>query len=253
MSTDPRGGFTGVREHENIQLLPGEIRLMGADFTPSPLLRHIKTGLVITRDRVIARYPQYMFLIIKVGYAESSIPITQVCEVTTGRLLSQRRIRAALFSAIGALFILMSTASLGGPFAIIGFLIALVLLAFAALLAWLARGLALTVGHSGSGEIRVDVDGREFDAMLQAGRLIQQLVLDRDAATPVRQTPSPSPFVGQTPSPAPVVSQPFSPAPSVGEAPSAWRPPVPAPAPAPAPPQPQAPQSSPPPPSIWRS
>ncbi|OBF29128.1 hypothetical protein [Mycobacterium sp. ACS4331] len=247
MSTDPRGGYTGAREHENIHLLPGETRLMGADFTASPLLRHIKTGLVITHDRVVARYPQYMFFIIKVGYAESSIPIQQVCEVTTGRLLSRRRVRMALFSALGALFVLMSTASLGGPFGIIGFLIALVLLAFAALLAWLARGLALTVGHSGSGEIRVDVDGLEFDAMLQAGRLIQQLVLDRDAATPVRQTPP----VVHTPSPAPAVSQAFAPAPSVVEAPPAWSRPT-VPAPTPVPPQPQAAQSSPPPPSIWR-
>ena len=223
-----------VHEHRNIALLPGEEPRFAADFTPSPLLRHIKAGLVVTGDRVIVRYPQYMLFVIRVGHAESSIPIKHVCSVTTGRQLSQRRVMYGGIAGVSGLFLLMSSLPMLAMsfLAAIMLLFALVLLAFAALQAWLARGLALIVGHGGGGAIRVEVDKAEYQDMLEADRLIQRLVVEaaRPVATEAHRTP-------QYP-----VTPPYTPPP----APQPVTPPPPAPAPEPASQQPAAP------PSIWR-
>jgi hypothetical protein len=184
MTINSSGANSGGREHQNIHLLPNETSLFAADFTPSPLLRHIKTGLVVTRDRVIVRDPQYMFLIIKVGHAESSVPIRHISEVTVGRVLSPRHVRAALICGVSGLFVMM-TGSAFGPLAIFGILMGLVLLGFAAFQAWLARGLALTIAHTGGGALRVDVDKLEFDDMLRAGAVVQELVNGNSVPAPV--------------------------------------------------------------------
>lgn len=244
-------GGGSAREHENIALLPGEESLFSGDFTASPILRHIKTGLVVTKDRVVVRHPQYMFFIVKVGHAETSIPIKDVCAVTSGRVLSRRRVLMAMmtgfFAAIVGLYSLPMLA-FGSPVALLGILLALILLAFAAFQAWLARGLALTVGHSGGGEARVDLEKDEYQDMLAANTLIQRLAVGSTASvatqgaatTPVTQVSAPPP---QPPVP------PVPPVPPTVSAPRPTPPPAPRPAP-PAPPPSSGASSAPP--SIWR-
>ena len=191
-------------EHRNIALLPGEEPLYAADFTPSPILRHIKTGLVVTADRVAVRYPQYMFFVIRVGHAESSAPIRQVCSVTTGRQLSQRRVMYAGVAGLFGFFMLMSSLSAMG-FGFMGplmLLFSLALLAFAAFQAWMARGLALIVAHGGGGTLRVDLDKAEYQDMLTADGLIQQLMVNASRAASI-EAPSapPVPAAVQTSAP----------------------------------------------------
>lgn len=179
------GGAVSAFEHQNIALLPGEESLFAADFTASPILKHIKSGLVVTRDRVTVRHPQYIFFFIKSGHAESSIPIGKISSVTNGRLLSSSRVKAALFAGMLGVFVMMFGASLSamaGFIGILGILLALVLFAFAGLQAWLARGLALTVSDVGGGHVRVDVDKIEYQNMLTASTLIQRLVVGAGSA-----------------------------------------------------------------------
>ena len=221
------GAAVSAFEHQNIALLPGEESLFAADFTASPILRHIKSGLVVTRDRVAVRHPQYIFFFIKSGHAETSVPIDKVSSITTGRLLSPRRVRGALLTGVAGLMVMMFGASLGammGAIGILGLLLALLLFAFAGLQMWLARGLALTLGDIGGGHVRVDVDKAEYQNMLTAATLIQRLVIaaagggsGADTATvaaPVVTPTPPAPVVTPTPAATPVVPTPPAPAPS---------------------------------------
>lgn len=233
----PTRPATGAYEHQNIALLPDEEVRFAADFTPSPLLRHIKTGLAVTNDRVIVRHPQYMFFIIRVGHAESSVPIPQICNVTTGRQLSQRRIIYAAIAGFTGLFTLMSLPMAGGFMGAIGLLIALVLFGFTGFQVWMARSLALIVAHGGGDAIRVDVDKNEHQAMLEADSVIQRLIVDSHRSTTARPvSDSATEALGSAPAPA----QPATPTPPV-------RPTTPA---APPPTTPTARPSAPP--SIWR-
>ncbi|MGV0715840.1 hypothetical protein ABQE93_10580 [Mycolicibacterium sp. XJ662] len=238
LSPRSAGATPGNFEHQNIALSPGEESLYAADFTPSPLLRHIKTGLVITRDRITVRHPQYMLFVIRVGYGESSVPIRHVCNVMTGRQLSQQRMLFAGIAGFSGLFLLMSSLSMMG-FGFMGplvLLFALALLGFAAFQAWMARGLALVIAHGGGGTIRVDVDKAEYQDMLTAANLIQQLVVEAPRAATIEtfSTPPTAPVQAppppQRPSgiPHPVTPPQSAPAPDPstqwpGASPSIWR------------------------------
>jgi hypothetical protein len=224
------GAGSDATQHSQVALLPGEEPLFSADFTSSPILRHIKTGLVVTKDRVIVRYPQYMFLVFKVGYAESSTPIRQICEVTTGRLLSRRRVVSALMFAFFGLFIMMSGvgAMSSGFLGALTVLIALVCFAVAGFQAWMARSLGLTVSHAGAGALHVDVDKLEFHDMKSAGTVIQRLIVGgvRPAAAPqaapAAGTAAPVPDPPVAPRQAPPVQ---TPRPAVNQVPppTIWR------------------------------
>ncbi|MGE2716261.1 hypothetical protein ACQI4L_19580 [Mycolicibacterium litorale] len=224
-------GTDTTREHHNIALLPGEESLFAADFTPSPLLRHIKTGLVVTGDRIVVRHPQYMLFVIRVGHAESAIPIRQVANTVVGRQLSQRRVMYAVVSGFLGLSMLTSSVSaMGGFLGLLMLLLAFALLGFAAFQAWLARGLALMVTHTGGGTVRVEVDKAEYERMLGADSVIQQLTV---AAAPSAPTPPPQrPTAAHTPPPGqepPQYSRPPRPAgtsaprPQSAAPPSIWR------------------------------
>lgn len=221
-------GTTGTSEHQNIALLPGEEALFAGDFTPSPLLRHIKTGLVVTGERVIVRHPQYMLFVIRVGHTESSTPLRHVSSTTVGRQLSQRRVLSAAVAGFAGF--MMLTSSFGmmgmGPFGALLLLVAFGLLGFGAFQLWMARGLALIVTHSGGGALRVDVDKAEYPRMLEAESLIQQLLSTHRAppASPPRETPAPLPPqpVATRPRP-PVRPAPPAQQPRPAAPPSIWR------------------------------
>lgn len=231
----PIGGTTGTSEHQNIALLPGEDSLFAGDFTPSPLLRHIKTGLVVTGERVIVRHPQYMLFVIRVGHTESSTPLRHVSSTTVGRQLSQRRV---LTAAVAGFFgFTMLTSGFGmmgmGPLGALLLLVAFGLLGFAAFQLWMARGLALIVTHSGGGALRVDVDKVEYPHMLEAESLIQQLI-STPRPTPAPRASSQVPPPRETPAPPPqqpVATRPRPPArptppaqhPRPATPPSIWR------------------------------
>lgn len=221
---------SSVAEHQNISLLPDESVLFGADFTPSPILRHIKSGLAVTKDRVVVRHPQYIFFVIKVGHAESSTPIRQVCEVTTGRTLSRSRVMSALMFGFFGLFALMwglpmmQVSPIGGLLIV---LIALALLAFAAFQAWLARSLGLTVSHTGGGALRIEADKAEYGDTLTAAQLIQQLLFDQRASTPAASDARPVAYrVPQVSSPAPTPPRPAAPRPAPVATPQQAAPPT---------------------------
>lgn len=214
----------GASEHQNIVLLPGEDSLFAGDFTPSPLLRHVKTGLVVTGERVVVRHPQFMLFVIRVGHTESSTPLRHISSTTVGRQLSQRRVLSAAASGFIGLFMLTSSfgAMAMGPLGALMVLVAFGLLAFAAFQLWMARGLALIVAHSGGGALRVDVDKAEYQHMLDAERTIRQHIsAPVPETTPVREAParSPQPPAAARPRPpAPPAQHPGPVAP-----PSIWR------------------------------
>lgn len=224
-------GATGTSEHQSITLLPGEDPLFAGDFTPSPLLRHIKTGLVVTGERVIVRHPQYLLFVIRVGHTESSTPLRHVSSTTVGRQLSQRRVlSAAVAGFVGFMMLTSSFGMMGmGPLGPLLLLVAFGLLGFAAFQLWMARGLALIVTHSGGGALRVDVDKVEYPHMLEAESVIQQLL-----STPTPRTSSQIPPPRETSTPPaqqPVATRPRPPArptppaqhPRPGTPPSIWR------------------------------
>ncbi|MDY6870761.1 MAG: hypothetical protein SV966_09605 [Actinomycetota bacterium] len=227
----PVGGTTGTSEHQSIALLPGEDPLFAGDFTPSPLLRHIKTGLVVTGERVIVRHPQYMLFVIRVGHTESSTPLRHVSRTTVGRQLSQRRVLyAAVAGFVGFMMLTSSFPMMGmGPLGPLLMLVAFGLLGFAAFQLWTARGLALIVTHSGGGALRVDVDKVEYLHMLEAESVIQQRLSTPTPRTasqipPPRETPAPPPQQPAATRPRPP-ARPTPPAQHPGPAtpPSIWR------------------------------
>lgn len=211
---------SGDFEHQDIALLPGEQSLFAADFTASPILRHIKTGVVVTQDRVVMRYPQFILAFIRVGHAESSCPIRKLSKVTVGRTLSRSRVfKALVFGGLGSMLAMSGLASL--TVSIIGALMmlaGLVLLGVAAFQLWMARSLGLTVINDGGSVLHVDVEKAEYQDMVTAGQLIQELMLGMSAATPsapavsadLPKPPPPRP----SPQPRPVtVDPPVAPAP----------------------------------------
>lgn len=202
-------GPSGDFEHQDIALLPGEQSLFAADFTASPILRHIKTGVVVTRERVVMRYPQYILLFIRVGHAESSCPIRKLSKVTVGRTLSRIRVfKALLFGGIGAMATMSGLASLTiSAIGALMMLVGLALLGVAAFQLWMARSLGLTVTNDGGSILHVDVEKAEYQDMVTAGQLIQELIRDTAQAAPSpveRFTPPPAP---PRPTPPPVTAE----------------------------------------------
>jgi hypothetical protein len=229
----------GDFEHQDIALLPGEQSLFAADFTASPILRHIKTGVVVTQDRVVMRYPQYILAFIRVGHAESACPIRKLSKVTVGRTLSRSRVfKALLFGGVGGMMAMSGLASLtvsliGGLMLLVG----LALLGVAAFQLWMARSLGLTVINDGGSVLHVDVEKAEYQDMVTAGQLIQELMLGAPAAAPSapappadlpkppappRPAPQPRPVTVDRPAPPAPRPQP-SPAPKPAAPPSIWR------------------------------
>ncbi len=170
-----------MAEFQNIPLFPGEQVVFAADFTPSPILRANKSGLVVTKQRVAVVHPQHVFVFFKVGDAVHSSPIAAIAEVTVGRLVSQRRLRLAIFAGLFGTFLLFSAAgglSGGGAFGSIGILFAFACYGAAAFQLWLARHLGLSVRNFAGGTLSVAADSTEYQAMMQAANAIQQLILN---------------------------------------------------------------------------
>jgi hypothetical protein len=175
-------------EFQNIALLPGEEVVFAADFTPHPILRSQKAGLLVTRQRVAVLHPQHIFLFFRVGQLMSSSPIESICEVSVGRLLSRHHLRMAMIFAFSGLFIFMFFGAGGGMIgagvmSALSILIALMLFGAAAFQIWMARSLGLTVQHFGGGTLGVGVDSAEHQAMVHAAKVIQQLMVDARSGT----------------------------------------------------------------------
>jgi predicted permease len=169
-------------EFQNIPILAGEQIVYAADFTPSPILRSNKSGLVITQQRIAVLHPQYVFLFFKVGHVLASSPIQTICEVSVGRQLSRHHLRRAMYAAFVGLFLMFSAATggmLGLGFGAISVLMAFALFGVAAFQLWLARRLGLTVRNWGGGTLEVGVDPSEYQAMQIAAEAVQQVMLAR--------------------------------------------------------------------------
>jgi hypothetical protein len=161
-----------MSEYQNIPLLPGEQALFAADFTPSPLARANKVGLVVTHQRVALIHPQHMFAF-RVGHTVSSSPIAAISQITVGRLLSQHHVRRAIFAGFfGSAMLFYGSVRLGPVL----MLLALCLLAVAAFQLWLARRLGLSISNFGGGALSLGVDQTEYQAMLSAVSIIEQLI-----------------------------------------------------------------------------
>lgn len=156
--------------------------MFAADFTSSPILRNNKSGLIITSERLAVLHPQHIFLFFQVGHTISSVPTSKVAEVTVGRVLSRSHLRLAIYSALFGLFALSMQSALEvmvGPLAI---LIALLAFGLAGFQLWLARQLGLVVQHFGGGTLSVRADRAEYQALLAAADLAQQLMIGRRLA-----------------------------------------------------------------------
>jgi hypothetical protein len=197
-----------VAEYEKINLLAGERTLFAQDFTPHQILRHIKSGLVVTQDRVVFREPQHLLVFINVGHVECSTPISAISSVTTGSHLNSRR----LMFAAGAGFIGLYGLTMSGFLGALSALFAVLMLAFAAFLVWSARSLASTIRNFGGGTVVVEVDSTEREAMFAAAHAINELLIS-GGTTPVvaPQRPAPAPPVSAPAHAAPYVQAPHRP------------------------------------------
>lgn len=156
--------------------LAGEQVLFSADFSSSPILSNSKSGLVITPERVAVLHPQHVFLFFQVGHTVSSSPIDKLAEVTVGRLLSRQHVRTAIAAALFGMAALIGAIVVNAPSY---FLFALLALGFAALQLWLARHFGLTAQHVGGGRLSVLCNRDEYQMMLAAADVLQQLMIGR--------------------------------------------------------------------------
>jgi hypothetical protein len=198
MSGTPGGGGP---EHREIALLPGEETLFAADFTPFPILRHIKSGLVVTQRRVIVRHPQYFLFLIKTGFSESACPIERLNLVRVGRIMSRERLRTAgLYGGFGAVLLVSGLISMiaAPTIGLLTMLLGIPMAALGAFYFWLARHLALSVFNDSGTALHVDVDKREYQNMIDVSQLIQRLVLGIE---PAANRESPAPVAAVAPAP----------------------------------------------------
>ncbi|MDH6247102.1 hypothetical protein [Mycobacterium sp. OTB74] len=183
-----------LSEVSNIPLLPEETILFSADFTPSPIIRSRKNGLLITDKRVAIIHPQHVLVFVRVGHTVSSTMHDKFAQVTVGRLMSRHHIWLALvFGGLGLYSFMVGGAMLDGYGGGMGFLAMLAMVVFfglAALQLWLARQLGLTVVNTGGHHMTVAVDSAEHQHMLVAAEMIQQLALGKRVAP---YTPPPPP------------------------------------------------------------
>ena len=183
-----------MAEYQNIPLMPGEQAVFAADFTPSPLARGNKVGLVVTHHRVALIHPQHMFGFFQVGHTVSSSPIAAISQITVGRLLSQHRVRRAMVAGfLGLLLLFYGSIRLGPEL----MLLAIGLFGFAAFQVWLARRLGLSIRNFGGGTLSVGVDQTEYQAMLSAASIIEQLI-GNAAAGSANLNPVSTPHHGST-------------------------------------------------------
>ncbi|MCW2625569.1 MAG: hypothetical protein JWR48_2291 [Mycobacterium sp.] len=170
--------------YQEIPPLAGEQVIFAADFTPSPILRNNKSGLIITSERVAVLHPQHVFLFFQVGQTVSSAPISKLAEVTVGRLLSRSHLRSAIFAGFIGLFALTMQSTLDAIMGPLSILVVLLAFGVAAFQLWLARHLGMTVQHAGGGTLSVRADRAEHQMLLAAADLTQQLMIGRKPATP---------------------------------------------------------------------
>lgn len=165
--------------YQSIPPLAGEQIVFCADFTDAPILSNSKSGLVITPERVAVVHPQHVFNF-HVGDTVSSSPIDKLAEVSVGRLLSRAHVRNAVAAALAGFGCLVM--------AVLGettyFLLALFAFAVAALQIWLARQLGLTVRHVGGGRLGVRCTRDEYQMLLAAADILQQLMIGRRPTGP---------------------------------------------------------------------
>lgn len=166
--------------YQSIPPLAGEQIIFCADFTNAPILSNSKSGLVITPERIAVVHPQHVFQFFHVGDTVSSAPIDKLAEVSVGRLLSHAHVRNAVVATLAGLAGLV-TASFGET---TYFLFGLLAFAVAALQIWLARQLGLTVQHVGGGRLGVRCTRDEYQALLAAADILQQLMIGRRPTGP---------------------------------------------------------------------
>jgi hypothetical protein len=170
--------------YQEIPPLAGEQVIFAADFTPSPILRNNKSGLIITSERLAVLHPQHVFLFFQVGQIVSSTPIDKLAEVTVGRLMSRSHLMIGIFAAFIGVYFLFTEVMLSGETSPFSLLIVLVAFAVAAFQLWLARHLGMTVQHAGGGTLSVRADRAEHQMLLAAADLIKQLMIGRKPTTP---------------------------------------------------------------------
>jgi hypothetical protein len=170
--------------YQDIPQLTGEQVIFAADFTPSPILRNNKSGLIITGDRVAVLHPQHIFLFFQVGHSVSSVPIDKLAEVTVGRLLSRSHVMIGSFAALVGVYFLATQVMISAMMSPLSLLIVLLAFAVAAVQLWMARHLGMTVQHAGGGTLTIRADRVEHQMLLAAADLTQQLMIGRRPATP---------------------------------------------------------------------
>jgi hypothetical protein len=176
-------GSLKMSVYQSVPPLAGEQVIFAADFTSSPILTNNKSGLLITPERLAVVHPQHVFVVFQVGQTISSSPIDKLAEVTVGRLVSQSNVRAASVAALLG-FALLSMGSIMGAAGGSSVFLALILFGVAAIQVWLARHFGLTVQTVGGGRLAVRAQRDEYQALLAAADILQQLIVGRKPTGP---------------------------------------------------------------------
>jgi hypothetical protein len=166
--------------YQSIPPLAGEQIIFAADFTSSPILSNSKSGLVVTPERIAVVHPQHVFVFFQVGHSVSSSSIDKLAEVSVGRLLSRSHLRNASVAALVG-FAALVMAMFGET---TYFLFSLLAFGVAAFQLWLARHLGLTVQHVGGGKLSVRCNRDEYQSLLAASDVVQQLMIGRKPVRP---------------------------------------------------------------------
>ncbi len=87
-----------------LALLPGETILHDESFSPSMILPHLKSRIVLTNVRVIGHRPNTLFGVIPFGYFASSAPLSAIEQVDSGvRTRTRRLVWGAVLVLLGFL------------------------------------------------------------------------------------------------------------------------------------------------------
>lgn len=164
-SPSPAPAFT------SIALVPGEQVLFVSEFTPHPILTHLKTKLVITDRRIISRRPTTWFVFFRRGFYQTSCPLEHVNLFSYGVRQHGRRLVYGILACLSII---------GLPYGIY--------------LLMTLKSIELAFQSSGSGWVVAEAASDELPAVEAAARLADAIFYAREQPTAVPAVPAPPPL-----------------------------------------------------------
>jgi len=136
-----------------VPLVQGEKLLFRAEFTPHPILRHLKTKLVITDRRVVTRQPMTWFVFFRKGFHQSACPLEHISQFSYGDRNHGRRLVTG---------ILLCLTLFGLPMGVY-YLLTL-------------RSITLSIRATGAGLVMTEADRKELPMVEAAARVIDAIL-----------------------------------------------------------------------------